>query len=99
MNFYKYNWYLQSLELPKILTGSGNQEQQQSFVDAKEKMLDIHRHHWFMPWNLKKAYDTPAGQLYTDVVFGLTLPAVTIGRKAKKTIEVIRATSEILSND
>lgn len=99
MNFYKYNWYLQSLDLPEIMQGSGSPEKQKAFDNVQSKMIDIHRQHWFMPWNLKRAYDSPAGQLYTDVVFGLTMPAVTIGRKAKKTIEVIRATSEILNDD
>lgn len=91
MNPYKRNWYLETQEIHSGVKSAG-----QIKVDKKHKKLAYNEMNkmwdrtWFNPKNLYNTYNTPQGQLAVDVVLGITVPAIAVGRKAKKIIELGR---------
>ena len=59
----------------------------------KEQIIDEYSYH---PMNLKKGYQHPLGNIFVDVVLGLAIPATTVGKKAKKVINLLQMFSENL---
>ena len=100
MNLFKYNWYLATRDIPGIISGSQiNTDLQKEFDSKLNKMKDFTNNQWWTPHSQWNAYNTPQGEIFIDVVLGLTMPAAVIGRRAKKVIEVTRHFSEILNDD
>lgn len=109
MNQHKLAWYLRSQISNRRISESVesvtliHKGKKKKYTKSDNKYKIAKEQYWdnftYNPKNLWETYQSPAGQIYTDVVFGLTMPAVMIGRKAKKIIEIMRATGDILNND
>lgn len=91
MNPYKLNWYLESQDIHTGVKSADHVnddfQHKQLAYDAIGKMWN---QTWYNPKNLYNTYNTPIGGLFVDVVLGITVPTVAIGRKAKKIIELGR---------
>ena len=94
MNPFKYNWYLATRDVDSLVRSAS----QIKDVDYTKPMKQLKTHLWdswtWNPQNLWDTYNTPEGQLVVDVTLGLAMPALAIGRRAKKVIEITRHLSE-----
>ena len=110
MNSYKVNWYLATQDIDTgVKTSSQINEGSVTLMHrgkkrkytkndsvtqmAKEQYWD----NWtYNPQNMYAAYNTPAGQLLVDGVLMITMPALALGRRAKKAIEITRHLAEYI---
>jgi len=94
MNPFKYNWYLATRDvdsLVKSVSQINDKDISKPLSQMKSFFWDDYRYN---PKNLWKTYNTPEGQIAVDVTLGLAMPALAVGRRAKKIIEITRHLSE-----
>ena len=88
-------WYLATLD---VYTNNkiSNQIKSNFDFDPIHYTKEYYDRLWFAHHNLWKTYNTPAGQLLVDGVLMVTMPALALGRRAKKAIEITRHLSEYI---
>jgi hypothetical protein len=109
MNKHKLAWYMQSQNITHkkviddsvkevIISGKKykNKTSRQIAWDVLQRQWDKT---WYNPKNLYETYNTPQGGLMVDVVLGVTVPAIAVGRKAKKIIELGRYFHDTIKED
>ena len=109
MNPYKLRWQIAANQIPAkriygemvenqktvtLFKGKKYTKNDNTAKIFKEQVIDEYSYH---PMNLKKGYQHPLGNIFVDVVVGLAFPAATVGKKAKKAIQLIQTFSETLN--
>ena len=86
------NWYLATQDIDSTVRSSN----QIDVPTVKQFVTQYYDNLWFAHHNLYETYNTPAGQLAVDGVLMLTMPALALGRRAKKVIEITRHLAEYI---
>lgn len=96
MNSFKFNWYLATQDIDTLIRSVTQVK------DYTKPMKQLKTHLWdnwsMAPHNLWETYNTPEGQVVVDVTLGLAMPALAIGRRANKIIEITRHLSEYVDS-